>query len=493
MIDMKIRKSLSIILILSLLMTSFVSCSEGTEETESQKSADVSADSDKTSTGEEEETKFLYSEQVEANDYEGWELRIPNKDAGEPGYSFDAQEVNGEVLNDAIYNRNRRVENKFNITIVEELVSDEVTLLAKNVQGGLNDYAIYHVLMWSVPSILSRNLIRPVSSLPYVDISQPYWDPGMKDIMFGEDVSYYGYSDIVFNHYESMATLFYNGQLLDNNHLESPYDLFISGQWTVDKMAEYCEIVSNDKNGDGSMSIDDDIFGFAGRDFSQLAWLHGSGLQLVVKDESTDEYVFSITNDKLLRLYESAKTLIDTNNVTYLKDSGKSSTAFKNGQVLFLAHQLNVFRGLRDTEDAYGIICYPSVDGDIESTRVYVNNAGMFVVPILCVDEDAERLGNILEGWAADSYDYLMPEYFQYAVVGKSAHDANSADMLYRMRAMRSFDIAYALDGTNSIPIGTYVRAMASGSFASLQQKFESKANKAIRTGVEIMTSDNTD
>lgn len=489
---MKFRKLLCLLIAASLSLTSMFACSENSSETESSQNPNTSVESN-AGESEAESEEIRLSDQVEANDYNGWELVVANKDAGEVGYAYNADEVNGEVLNDAIYNRNRRVESKFNITIKEEATNDAVGLLSKNVQGGLNDIANYSVLMWSVPSVLARNLIRPISSMPYVDISQPYWDPGMKDIMFGGDVCYYGYSDITFNHYESMATLFYNGILLDNNQLESPYDLFVAGQWTVDKMVEYCEIVSNDKNGDGSMSIEDDTFGFAGRDFSQLAWLHGSGLQLIVYDEASEEYVFSLTNDKFLNLYEVVQSLLKTNDITYLNDSGKSTTAFKSGNVLFLAHQLKEFRGLRDTEDAYGIICYPSIDGDIDNTRVYVNNAVTFVVPILCADEDAERLGNILEGWAADSYDYLMPEYFQYAVVGRSAHDANSADMLYRMRAMRSFDMAYALDGTNSVAIGTYVRAVENGNFASFQQKFAEKANKTIRKGVEIMTSDNTD
>lgn len=488
---MRAKRLIGILLAALLASSSFVSCSDNNaDESKTESGSQAASDAVSGSDSEIEETKFLYSEQVEANDYDGWVLRIPNSDKGEAGYSFDAEEVNGEVLNDAIYNRNRRVENKFNITIEEVEIENEVSLLSQSVAGGLRDYAIYHVLMWDCVNIIAKNLIRPISSMPYIDISNPYWDPGVEDIMFN-DVLYYGYSDITFNHYESMATLFYNGQLLENNQLELPYDLFIEGKWTVDKMYEYVETVSSDANGDGQMNIDDDIIGFAGRDFSQLGWLHASGMQLISYDSASDEYKFDMNTERMHQLYESVYPLTVNGDYVDLRQNGDRE-AFMAGRVLFLAHQINVFRQLRSADDPYGIICYPSVDGDVDTTKVHVNNAGLFVIPILCVDEEAERLGNILEAWAADSYDYLMEDYFRYAVVGKGANDEKSADMIYRMRDMREFDIAYAIEGSNSSAIGAYERGITSGNIASFQEKFEDKVNKIVNGIIEDMSVDNT-
>ena len=107
---MRAKRLIGILLAALLASSSFVSCSDNNaDESKTESGSQEASDAVSGSDSEIEETKFLYSEQVEANDYDGWVLRIPNSDKGEAGYSFDAEEVNGEVLNDAIYNRNRRV------------------------------------------------------------------------------------------------------------------------------------------------------------------------------------------------------------------------------------------------------------------------------------------------------------------------------------------------------------------------------------------------
>lgn len=78
---------------------------------------------------------------------------------------------------------------------------------------------------------------------------------------------------------------------------------------------------------------------------------------------------------------------------------------FKEGRSLFYSRLLGDFRNLRDKEDDYTLVCYPSLnEGDIE--HVYVQNPFGILIPADV--EDTTRLGTIMEAMIADTYDNVM-------------------------------------------------------------------------------------
>lgn len=99
--------------------------------------------------------------------------------------------------------------------------------------------------------------------------------------------------------------------------------------------------------------------------------------------------------------------------------------------------------GYEVMEDDCGIVCYPSVTGARETCMAYVNNPLVLMIPSSCMDEGAERLGLVMEGWAADSCDQVIVPYFEFAVIGKGTRDKQSAEMVRILRERRAYDLCY--------------------------------------------------
>lgn len=62
------------------------------------------------------------------------------------------------------------------------------------------------------------------------------------------------------NTVEATMPLAFNKQMLDNANLEDPRELYKRGEWTWDKFVEYCQILTQDTDGDGVV----DQYGFTG-------------------------------------------------------------------------------------------------------------------------------------------------------------------------------------------------------------------------------------
>ena len=107
------RKHRILSLVLLALILSQTACGaeqQGTADTDAQTSAD--------DTGTTDETTTVGFEYPDVN-YDGAEFRILNFDQLWNMYiHLDSPEINGEVLNDAVYTRNRKVEQKLGCKIV---------------------------------------------------------------------------------------------------------------------------------------------------------------------------------------------------------------------------------------------------------------------------------------------------------------------------------------------------------------------------------------
>ena len=62
---------------------------------------------------------------------------------------------------------------------------------------------------------------------------------------------------------EATYPLAFNKQMLDDNNLEDPRDLYARGEWTWDKFIEYCQVLTQDTDGDGQI----DQYGYCGYEF----------------------------------------------------------------------------------------------------------------------------------------------------------------------------------------------------------------------------------
>ena len=85
----------------------------------------------------------------------GFELRFYNYNKEHFTWAENqlyAETATGEVLNDAIYKRNTKIEERFNAKIVETLVKDTKTELNNTVMAGDDIYDV--VMLWDQDTVI---------------------------------------------------------------------------------------------------------------------------------------------------------------------------------------------------------------------------------------------------------------------------------------------------------------------------------------------------
>lgn len=467
----KTRKASSFLLALLLLLPLLASCSETPRSDDSSQTVSPNQTAENAAAAEAEEDpddgKSHYYEKLPAVDYEGWTFNIANDGISTEYYSgFTVEELTGDVFSDDLYNRQIAVQDKYNI-LIEEDNSGAASGIKACVTAGSGDVAFGYVLSGSCMSLISGNYVLAISDLPAIDLTKPYWDQGSQKTLTFFDKLYYGYPDIGWDHYESIAVLFYNGYLLTNNAVESsPYDLYKEGKWTLDAMYDMMNVVASDADGDGKMTSGKDIFGWSGREFQYLPSLYSSNLRLVHYDSDEEAFVMNISDEPIIAVGDRLNKIINDKQLSIIGRNDDTRNMFKDGKCLFYSRLLGDFRNLRDKEDDYGIICYPSLEENTEG-MVYCQQPYTIMVPSDCVD--TERIGTLLEALAAYTYDNVLDDYINKTVIGKGARDEQSAELLRKFITIRAFDLCYAISDFS--PIDAYGAGLKSGNYASAEKR----------------------
>ena len=422
--------------------------------------------------------------------YEGYEFRILNTADGNITWlwtQLTSEEETGEALNDAIFRRNRRMEEKLGINLVQISVGgpgDVLSRMRSSVQSGGDDYDLGMTGPGDALTLAQGGMLVSIDTIPYIDLSQPWWDQDMnRDFSIGEKLFFTG-GDFSFNQYSSTITILFNKVLHANLALDDPYRLVREGNWTLDKFGEMGRAALLDLNGDGVFD-DEDQWGYMA--FSHVytpAIMNGIGAGYILRDESNIPYLGVDTEHFMNRFITAVEILsegwlFDGNQ----RGMGRPEHIWEEGRSLFWSELLNWATTLRAMENDFGILPMPKYNAQqeyyIASTRI----PHVKVIP--STTNDMERTGIILESLNAESRISTLTVYYDTMLVNQVMRDEESGEMLDVIFANKVYEIGRFFWETNIAgPIST---AMAQGSrdIASVIERSQERAQRSIETTIE--------
>ena len=438
-------------LFLALIISSFsaVGCSEEPSETTAETVQTEEAVSAET------ETEKLVPDLPEM-DFEGCDFSVLTRGQyNVEWYSEDiyAEELTGEPINDAVFNRNVNVCSKYNFTI-QELTggsADPDPAVVQAVASGDNVYDMLMIGGKSCGNLATQQYLRELSAIPYMDLSKPWYDQSANASLSIGNRLYMTSGDInIMDNNATWAILFSKvlaEQLIDENL----YTLVSEGKWTMDKMKEYCSRAYVDLNGNGTYDPDDQ-WALIGEPWNTMAFVEGGGYKTFEKDENDMPYITADSEgfyDRFLLAMslnaDSSHTMNDFSFESQFSDVWNDCMykSFKEARALFHCTGMNVVPMMRDMESDFGIIPMPKYDVEQENYHCAVSiwAANMLSVPITASDADLERTGIIIEALSAESKYTLTPAYYTVTLKGKSARDEESAAMLDLIFSARTFDL----------------------------------------------------
>ena len=137
------KRTTALALALLMLLSAFASCSESEvneETTAGEQTPTVSADPEAALTEEEtveDDGKAAYAPELPERDYDGFAFRIVSRDDDMHTYPVHtrdlyAEEMNGDAINDAVFERNSMIQETYDIVIKLETYSETTSETTSN-------------------------------------------------------------------------------------------------------------------------------------------------------------------------------------------------------------------------------------------------------------------------------------------------------------------------------------------------------------------------
>lgn len=204
----------------------------------------------------------------------------------------------GALVGELKFNNVKAIEDRYNVEFYWQNLTYAGTIESINtsVLAGTPDCDIYLVeLSFGIPAALNglatdlktvlpldNDLFTDQKNITYLDLGD-----GKAQLLKRVEAA---------STVEATYPLAFNLQMLQDNNLEDPRELYKRGEWTWDKFIEYCTVLTKDKDGDGTP----DQYGYCGfhqETFEQLLMSNGASIA-----STTTEQLSSAATGEVLKM-----------------------------------------------------------------------------------------------------------------------------------------------------------------------------------------------
>ncbi|MCR4906734.1 MAG: hypothetical protein K6A33_11715 [Clostridiales bacterium] len=429
-------------------------------------------------------------------DFGGAEVRVFCR-AGDAdtAMEFIADELNGEVVNDAVHERNSGVEERLDVKIV---LLPETGLtrhsgadgkIRPSVQAGSNDYDLIANAMYNTMPMITENLFLPLNKLAYLEFSKPWYNPVFLEATNLNGNNYAVMGDLSQSMISGSFVMFFNKNLLDEyfKGAVNLYETVREGRWTIDEMSSLCSQVYTDANGNGKPD-DGDVFGHFFTDTKTLgadSFSGASKLDFFIKNDE-GHYVYNGDSERMVSFTEKMHRLLfeDNNTLRTPNNNDQIMDTMLERHTIFTTWMLSGINFLRDMTDDFGIIPMPKLDEAQEIYTAYAHDgSSAFTIPV--TEPEPDRIAAFLELMSAESYRRVTPAHFETAIKTKYSRDSSTSRMLDLVVEGIYLDFSNIFGQSLNTPIDTIRGILASSSNCENAMSTLTKIGKAANKSAE--------
>ncbi len=376
--------------------------------------------------------------------YDGYEFRFLSR-TGSKVNEIWAEELTGNVLNDAVYTRNIKIEEMFDISlkIIESSSDDYETDAIPVIQAGDDAYDV--ILPHARASFVyaQRNLCFNWFDIENIDLDKSWWSADARENFAINGKLYSMTGDISYATLGATTGMLFNKDLFDDFQIEYPYAAAANGTWTFDMFDTIARTISIDVNGDGKYVQGDDLFGYGTNHWlGPIEALYITGERVITMTDGVPS--LTVYSEKTVDVYDKFMSLLTSNAGWNQLGGDAHQRAFCEGLLAFvdceISHLSNDY--FRDAEINFGLIPWPKYDETIGRYYSFVG-AGSTLWSIPITNPDTSRTGAILEAMAYYGQKEIIPAYYDVTLQNKYLRDENSVEMLDYIMVGRTFDLGY--------------------------------------------------
>lgn len=488
------KRILTLLLAALLLSSTFTACGDSSSDDTGDAAKDTTADTTSTETEplSDYDARQLISDDLPENDFGGQEFRVLANAPTSATYdavSFEiiAEELNGDACNDAVYNRNIDISERFNTNIVMTEEKEPWTVCKNAVIAGTDDYDLVGFYNYMSYQLINAGALLNWIEVPHVNLDKPWHNALSNSNATINNRLYSICSDLSITSMTYTYAIFFNQRMLNDQGYASEdlYQMVRDGVWTIDKMSEIIEGMYVDVNGDGKADTGDQ-YGFGYNMVNPTdVWEAAFDLQLcsVTKDNQIE---INFMTDKTMSVLEKLITFhYENQGFIKLSTQYEEEDYFLNAQLAMAPLRFSAaYSDLREMEDAYSMLPWPKWDEDQDT---YYTNADdkftAFGVPLTAYGNE-EFVGTIFEALCAESYKKVYPAYYDIALKGKYSTDAGTAEMVDLIMAGRNFDFSFQFGESHFQRLPYLLRDLIAANSTNLSSKWDSIETK-LWTAIE--------
>lgn len=368
-----------------------------------------------------------------------------SKELGLDGYEFVAcarqkgfdhsnhdmavEEENGEAFNDAVYARNRRLEEKCGFRIRAEYSADtDITNMKTIIAADDTSCDVFFPSARTAASAAQEGMLYDLKQLRYVDFDNS-WNKMLLDSLEIDNKLFYAAGTISTNSFDAVRLFYFNKDLAEKYKLGDPYETVREGKWTLEVFDRMALNSYADLNGDSKMTVDDQ-FGLAWQTaLGGAVFYYGCGEMLTAKDKN-GKPVVTVGSERSTEVYDRIVKIISNKDSYYQGKDDDVLKIFYEGRALYYTEVLDCAKKMRPYDINFGILPLPKYDEKQEEYIQFVDGFCLSPVVIQKNTVNPERTGWILQAIAEASKEMLVDTYYDLVLTGKALRDDESAEML---------------------------------------------------------------
>lgn len=457
-----LMRAMCLMLILLMLVPAVAACKkDGAKDDESESvSSDVVESGNE---GESEKSKYDVEDDLGDIDLGGRRVTIAQTGMDDYKNEIIIERLTGDVVNDAVYKRNAKVEKRLNFELynlsigkgVYSVLEDlETNILSQNLQ-----YDIVMNPSYAACAYTTRGLYRDLNKIDNLDLDKVYWSPYLNDAYEIGGVQYVASGAISLSFFKFVFITMVNDNLLSQTTGEVPdlVKVVKDGKWTIEYQKNLTKTYYTDMGAPGKDA--EDIFGFVSTTAINVdPYVSSAEIKFLEKsDTGFYSWAFDFTKasnvmDDIIELFtleSSYREPTDSmENVVDMFSTGHALTATMRFYELESP-------AIRNMKDKYTVLPVPKYSND--QTGYYSLISDRFtgvVIPISVPEDKVEDMGAVLEALAAESYRTVAPAYYETALKVRYVDDANAWEIMdiiienVKMDALLPYTAALELEGT---------------------------------------------
>lgn len=421
---------------------------------------------------------------------------------------FYSDASDGEVVNDALYDSIRSVEERLNVSVEAILRPGHYTdvrqgymdHIKSSVLAGDDTYDFVDLMTGNSPVMMQDGIFADLTENRYIDLSKPYYMGGLVDKCAIDGKLFFTSGDASLGYLKCAFCMYFNQRIGEEHDIGDLYALVDSGKWTLDKLIEITAVASRDINGDGKFD-ENDRLGFVVHDNNHPWGLLGSTGSVMYSKSAGDEWTFTYGSErdadvcsKIYKLFFTTQggwfPDITNGHPAHLEQYNGITSKFVSGETFIMTAEVDdSVNQLRDMKDDYGILPYPKYD---ETQKDYISISrsthNAFSMPVTCSDKD--MAGAVLEALSSSNHEKVLPAYYETALKKKYSRDDDSARMYDLITSGLSVDFGYVYNNAIGSPVTVFGNSYRKeNSFASNLAKAQNGLETSLGKYLEKLRS----